>query len=100
MIDGLDLFVFNAKDETPFDIAQTLDINTLTRNHIEYTATRVWNEIGARIEEMLYQVCEDLPLVLINLIGEYIPTRVILKAERDAENLKLNPPMEVVEEQK
>jgi hypothetical protein len=90
IVDGLDLFVFNKQNETPFDEIDNNKTGSMTSKYMN-VATKVWNEVGKKIEQIIYSTCEQLPTVLVQLICSYIPTRVILKSERDSENAKLNP---------
>jgi hypothetical protein len=87
---GIDFFVYNTFDETPFDMIKPYKISKridrwsldkyTARNEIsEYMKTigvDTWNANGNKIEQMVFDTCICFPTVLISLIGSYIPTRV------------------------
>lgn len=79
IVDGFDLFVFNSNDETPFDLAQSLDSTSLTATYMKQTAQSIWNEVGVEITWLLFYQCPQLPMEMISLIGEYAPTKVTFK---------------------
>jgi hypothetical protein len=90
IVDGLDLFKFNEKDETPFDEAEKFKKKSTTKPYMR-AATKAWNKVGRQIQKIIYLTCEQLPAVLIDLICSYLPTQVRSKSERDEQNAKLNP---------
>jgi hypothetical protein len=67
IVDGLDLFVFDSKPRTPFDMKLTHQ-NDRLKNFVRFTVTDVWNDIGNEIEKIIYSTIHCLPSVLIELI--------------------------------